>query len=376
LHLLRALDQSGSARIAIEFAAALNDIGGRALIAYGAGSAAPELQRHGTQAMEIRLGGRAPFSGIGAVKRLVKLVGEADVDILHVHGLSLLPVARAAAAETGLKLVLGLGEDPARIAKFSKRQKASLECADEIIVVSALAQDELIHAVPAVKDRVTLATVGVDLTRFDPAQVTAHRVIQMAQLWRVPDDRPVVMLPGRFAKGRGHSTLIEALSLIRDVDLRCIMVGPDTEGPALRHQLGKEIAVLGLGDRVLLANECRDMPAALMLADVVVAPYLTPGIHNRAVIEALALGRPVVASDFPVTQELLGGNAMAWAAPAGDAMALSWAIREALALPIEQREQLSARVIETLRDQRSRTRMCGAALDIYQRLRPEAAVAA
>jgi glycosyltransferase involved in cell wall biosynthesis len=198
----------------------------------------------------------------------------------------------------------------------------------------------------------------------------------MAQQWRIPDDRPVVMLPGRFARERGHGTLVEALGLIRDVDLRCILVGPDADGPAFRHQLAKEVAQLGLGDRVQLTEECRDMPAALMLADVVVAPYHAPGIHNRAMIEAMALGRPVVASDFPVARELLENHEMTWLAPAGDAMALSWAIREALSLHADHREILSQRVIETLRDQRSRTRMCGVALDIYERLRPSAAAAA
>jgi glycosyltransferase involved in cell wall biosynthesis len=283
---------------------------------------------------------------------------------------------RTALGDGAAKLVLGMNADPALFAKLPKRLRQALERVDEIVVLSRLTGHELADAMPALADRISLVEFGVDLTRFDPAQVTAHRVIQMAQQWRVPDDRPVVMLPGRFARERGHGTLVEALGLIRDVDLRCILVGPDADGPAFRKELGKEIAQLGLGDRVLLTEECRDMPAALMLADVVVAPYHLPGVHNRAIIEAMALGRPVVASDFPVSRELLEGNDMAWLAQPGDAMALSWAIREALALPADHREILSQRVIETLRDQRSRTLMCGAALDIYERLRPTAAAAA
>jgi glycosyltransferase involved in cell wall biosynthesis len=376
LHLLRRLDQSGEARMSIEFAAALNDIGGRTAIAYHVGGATHELQRHGIQPVEIRLGGRAPFSGFGAAKRLAKLIGESEVGILHAHGLDLLLIARAAASEAGVKLVAGFSEDPERIARLSKRQRAALESADEVTVLSELTRREMLAALPELTGKISVTPFGIDTTRFDAAQVTAHRVIQLSQQWRVPDDRPVVMLPGRFAKSRGHGTLVEALSLIRDVDLRCIMVGPDSEGPAFRHQLGKEIAQLGLSDRVLMTEECRDMPAALMLADLVIAPYLEPGIHNRALIEAMALGRPIVASEFPVTLDLLTGNEMAWVAPPGDAMALSWGIREALALPVERRAQLSQRVVETLREQRGRDRMCGAALDIYQRLRPDAAVAA
>jgi glycosyltransferase involved in cell wall biosynthesis len=229
---------------------------------------------------------------------------------------------------------------------------------------------------PELQAKIRLVPFGIDCARFDPGQVTAHRVIQLAQQWRVPDDRPVVMLPGRFAKERGHGLLIEALSLIRDVDLRCIMVGPDENGPAYRHQLGKEIAKLDLADRVLLAEECRDMPAALMLADVVMAPYIEPGIHNRAIMEAMALGRPIVAVDFPVARALLGGNEMAWIPAPGDAMGLSWAIREALALPRAEREALSQHVIDTRRESLGREHMCGAALDIYQDLQPVAVAAA
>jgi glycosyltransferase involved in cell wall biosynthesis len=371
LHLLRRLDQSGEARMAIEFAAALNDIGGRSAIAYHAAAATHELQRHGIQPIEVKLGGRAPFSGFGVAKRLAKLVAESEVEILHAHGLDLLLIARAAAAEAGVKLVVGFYEDAARAQRLSKRQRAALESADEITVLSELAGRALLTVLPGLRDRIVVIPFGIDLSRFDPAQVSAHRVIQQAQLWRVPDDRPVVMLPGRFARSRGHSVLVEALSLIRDVDLRCIMVGPDAEGPAFRHQLGKEIAAQGLSDRVLLAEECRDMPAAL-----VVAPMLEPGAHNRAVIEALALGRPVVASDFPVMHDMLAGNEMAWLAAPGDAMALSWAIREALSLAIDRREELSRQIIDIMREHRSRERMCGAALDIYQRLRPDTAAAA
>src|SRR5262249_15777954 len=148
-------------------------------IAYDSGTVPPEMQRHGTQSIEIKLGSRAPFSGAAAAKRLAKLLSESAIDIVHVHGLDLLPVVRAPVGELGLKLVLGMNADPARFAKLPKRLRAAIEQVDEIIVLSALAQQELATVIPAVADRITHIQFGVDLSRFDPAQVTAHRVIQM-----------------------------------------------------------------------------------------------------------------------------------------------------------------------------------------------------
>ena len=45
----------------------------------------------------------------------------------------------------------------------------------------------------------------------------------------LPDDKPVIMLPGRYAPQKGHALLLEALTEVKDVDLRCLFVGPSSE---------------------------------------------------------------------------------------------------------------------------------------------------
>src|SRR5262249_7944481 len=148
-------------------------------IVYDSGTVPPELQRHGIPAVEIKLGSRAPFSGAAAAKRLAKVLGESPIDIIHVHGLDLLPVGRAAIGDSEVKLVLGLNADPADFGKLPKRLRQALERVDEIVVLSTVAGHELAEAMPALAERISLVEVGVDLSRFDPAQVSAHRVIQM-----------------------------------------------------------------------------------------------------------------------------------------------------------------------------------------------------
>jgi glycosyltransferase involved in cell wall biosynthesis len=206
---------------------------------------------------------------------------------------------------------------------------------------------------------------GVDLSRFDPQRVAAQRMIQLAQNWRLPDDKPIIMLPGRYVPQKGHALLLEALTEVKDVELRCLMVGPSSDGGAYRDQLDKLVTMMGLEERVLLADECRDMPAALMLADLVAAPYLTPSTYNRVVIEAQALGRPLVVSDYPCARELVEGSSMAWLVPPNDAQALAWAIRDALALPSEERQARTTQVIENLQRRSDRDWMRRRVLGMY-----------
>ena len=377
LHLVSRLDGGGGSRLAIDLSSGLVESGGRALIAYdGEATSTYELSRHKITPITEALTSRNPISGYNVTRRLAQVIRDQKVDMVHAQNATLAAVGEAAARKAGAKMITTFCDGPGEVATLSKKTRTALLNSDHVLTLSYLTANLLSEALPELRERVSVVPYGVDLTRFDPQRVTPQRMIQMAQTWRLPDDRPVLMLPARYVPQKGHALLLEALTEMKDIELRCLMVGPSSDGGAYRDQLNKLITMMGLDDRIYLADECRDMPAALMLADVVVAPVLEPGAHNRAVIEALALGRPIVASDFPVMHDMLNGNEMAWLAPAGDAMALSWAIREALGLAIERREELSRHIIDIMREHRSRERMCGTALDIYQRMRPGAAVAA
>ena len=79
------------------------------------------------------------------------------------------------------------------------------------------------------------------------------------------------------------------------------------------------------------------MPAALMLADVVVHASTEPEAFGRVVIEAQAMGRPVIASDLGGPVETVEHGVTGWRVPPGDAGAVAAAIEAALALPAEER---------------------------------------
>ena len=62
-------------------------------------------------------------------------------------------------------------------------------------------------------DRLRLVPNGIDLERFSPERVHAHRMLQLQKDWRLPDGVPVILLPGRLTRWKGQTVLIEALTL-------------------------------------------------------------------------------------------------------------------------------------------------------------------
>src|SRR5690242_7207782 len=157
------------------------------------------------------------------------------------------------------------------------------------------------------------------------------------------------MLPGRLTRWKGHLVLIDARARLGRHNLRCVFVGSGNE--RYRRQRVDAIARRGLNEVFQIAEDCRDMPAAYKLADVVVSASTRPEGFGRVIAEAQAMGRPVIATDHGGAREILRDDETGWLVPPGDAQALAASIADALALTSAARGELAAAAIEHVRGQ-------------------------
>jgi glycosyltransferase involved in cell wall biosynthesis len=110
------------------------------------------------------------------------------------------------------------------------------------------------------------------------------------------------------------------------------------------------IAKKNLGGFVYIVDHCTDMAAAYMLADAVVVADRVPRAFSRVVIEAQAMGRPVIASSAGGIAEPLKPGETGWVVPVGDADALAASLREVLALSSTARSFLADAAIRHARE--------------------------
>jgi glycosyltransferase involved in cell wall biosynthesis len=110
------------------------------------------------------------------------------------------------------------------------------------------------------------------------------------------------------------------------------------------------------------------MPAALMLADVVVSASLKPEPFGRVVIEAQAMGRPVVVSDHGGAAETVQPGVTGWRVPPGDPAALAAAIGHALSLDEQEKADLAHRCRDSVLTYFTTAAMQEATLAVYREL--------
>ncbi|MFO0907062.1 MAG: glycosyltransferase [Isosphaeraceae bacterium] len=148
-------------------------------------------------------------------------------------------------------------------------------------------------------------------------------------------DAPRLVNIGRLAEQKGQLVLVEAAGLLRDRGRKFVVLILG-DGP-FRPALEQRIAALGLAEHVQLlgwstGEQVRD---ALLSAHALVLPSFAEGLPV-AIMEAFALGRPVVSTYIAGTPELVRPNQSGWLVPAGDASALADAVEQLLDTPLDR----------------------------------------
>jgi glycosyltransferase involved in cell wall biosynthesis len=238
---------------------------------------------------------------------------------------------------------------------------------ERVIAISDFVAEHAAGVYGVGADRLRTIPRGVDLDIFDPKRVGGPRVASLARQWRLPDGVPTVMLPGRLTRWKGGLDFIAAVAALGRRDICCLLVGAE-QRRGFRRELEAAIEGHGLGGLFRIVEDCRDMPAAYMLADVVVSASSDPEGFGRIIVEAQAMGRPVVATDHGGARETILPGVTGWLVPARDPAALAAAIGAALALEPGARSLLAQRATTHIAAHFTREAMCARTIAVYEEL--------
>lgn len=368
LQVLPALGTGGAERGCVDVAAAIEAAGGKALVASAGGAMLRDLARTGAEHVPLPLGGKNPATIWRNIRRLEAVIESRDVDLVHARSRAPAWSAHAACRRLGIPFVTTV-HAPYNQGSAAKRLYNSIMVrGDRVIAISDYVARHIVETYGTDPALIRAIPRGVDLRQFAIDAVSAERIIKLARAWRAPDDRPIVLMPGRLTRWKGQIVLIDALARLGRRDLHCLIVGSDQGRGGYRQELVGRIAAKGLNGMVQLVDHCDDMPAAYMLSDVVVHASTDPEGFGRVVVEAMALGRPVIATNIGAPPEIIAAGETGWLVPPADPDALAVAIDRALSLTPEARSRMAERAAATVAAHYTKEAMTGSTLRVYREL--------
>ncbi len=368
LQVLPNLNGGGVERGTIEMASAMKAAGWKSVVVSAGGTMVYELEKLGVPHVTLPVASKNPLVMRRNVKRLMKVIEEYDVNIVHARSRAPAWSAMAAARKSGVHFVTTFHAAYTRGGFFKNTYNSVMARGEKVIAISDFIARHIAENYTIDADRIVTIPRGVDSRKFNPAAVSAERIIKMASDWRLPDGVSVVMLPGRLTRLKGHEMLIRALAAMQNKNVLALFVGAGEGREAYRTELNELVKSLHLEGKVQIKDYCSDMPAALMLADVVVSATQVPEGFGRVSVEAQAMGRPVIATGHGGSLETVLDGETGWLVPVTDETALAEALDLALGMTSSEREIVAARTRQHVVENFTIEKMCQSTLAVYQDL--------
>jgi glycosyltransferase involved in cell wall biosynthesis len=216
---------------------------------------------------------------------------------------------------------------------------------------------ESVRRVYAVTPRRTISN-GITVRDYAPPPAARE---ELRAALGVPPDAPVVLGTARFEPQKNVGALVDAVGAprLREAGVHLLLAG---EG-VLRGELGRQVAALGLGARVHFLGQRDDVARLLAAADVFALTSSWEG-QPLSVMEAMAAGKPVVATAVGCVPELVPEGTGRLVAP-GDGAALERALLE-LVTDLETARAMGARAERTARERYDAAAMVAAYETLYR----------
>ncbi len=368
LQVLPRLDTGGAERVVIEITEALTELGHQTIIACDGGVLTPAATRAGAKIITLPLASKSPFTMRRNAAQLAKLIKDERIDLVHAHSRAPAWSALWATKRTKTPFVTSYHGTYSENAPFKRRYNAVMASGDRVIAVSGFIGSLVRERHKVDEDRLRIIPGGVDANKFDPALVQGDRMAKLARDWRLEVGFPVIMLAGRLTSWKGQRILIAALPLMRHKEAVAVLVGSDQGRETYAQSLIAQAEALGVSSRLRMVGHTEDMPAALMLADIVVNASTDPEGFGRTVVEAQAMGRVVIASSHGGAGDTIRDGDTGFLVPPGDPQALAGALDKALDFSTEQRLAWGAHTRAVVAENFSVRAMQYAVLHVYGEL--------
>ncbi len=369
LQLIPELDTGGAERGCVDVAHAIHRAEGRAIVISAGGQMVRELEEgRGKHLLWSTIKSKNPLFIIWNGLKLYVLVKRHNINVVHVRSRAPAWSGLIGARLAGVPFVTTFHSTYNFNSGIKRLYNSVMARGDRVIAISDFIRRHILANYTTPAENICLIHRGVDIERYDPAQVSAARIDAVRAGWGVRPGQRVVLLPGRLTRWKGQSLLIDALPLMKDPNVVVVCAGSDQGRSDYRKTLQEQARQHDVHNRVLLPGDCTDMPAAYAAADVVVSASIEPEAFGRVIVEAQAMGKPVVVTDLGAVAETAGATGFGWIIPPNNPVALAKALNDALALPAGERAQRAAIARDYIAGHYTKARMCAATLAVYKEL--------
>ncbi len=153
---------------------------------------------------------------------------------------------------------------------------------------------------------------GINTEYFDSDIIKKKDIDKLKATWKIEDNKKIILLPGRLTAWKGQEMFIEAINLFKqsnpELDFVAVILGDDQGRTVFRKKLERLVEQFNLTQNIKFVDNCKVMPVAYYISDVIVSSSIEPEAFGRVSVEAQAMKKPIIASNIGGSKETVIDN--------------------------------------------------------------------
>lgn len=369
LQVLPELETGGVEIGTVEIASELQKQGIKNFVASKGGRLVADLDKTKVPHLMLNLKSKNIFIMKKNAKILEQYIKDNGINIVHARSRAPAWSAYWAAKSAGVKFMTtfhgtyGLG--PWGLKKFYNK---IMTYGEKIIVISNHIKNHILKNYKVDENKLRLVHRCVNVEKYCPQNVSQERMINKIKEYNIPDDKQVILLPGRITRWKGQHLLVEALSKLKNKNYYCIVAGADQGRIDYVNELKNMAQKYKLQDRIGFYGQIMDVPALMMVSNIILSTAIEPEAFGRIAIEGQAMGKIVIASNIGGSLETVIDGKTGRLFESNNAQSLAEAIDWALNLSGKEKEKISMAGIKNVKDNFTKQIMCDKTIKVYHEL--------
>ena len=367
MQVLPHLNSGGLVSGAVEVAKELVNSEFKSLVVSSGGYKENEILRNKSILEILPVHSKNIFTILNNKKKLIDLAIKYNIHLIHARSRAPAWSAYFAAKELNLPFVTTFHGTYGTENFFKKKYNSIMLKGHAIIAISKFIKQH-IEGEYGVTKNIHVIPRGVNTKIFSPKQISSARLINAAKKISIEGNDQIILLPGRLTNWKGHKLALKAISRLKVKNFNLVFIG-DLQGRIkYRNQLINLATALNIANKVIFIDHTRDLPSYLMLSDLVLSCSTKPEAFGRTVLEAQAMGKPVIAFNHGGAVELINDNENGILCKVGDINDLAVNIKKVLQWSIYKRKVLSKKSINNVNKKYLTKFMCKKTLNLYIKL--------
>jgi glycosyltransferase involved in cell wall biosynthesis len=309
LQVVPTLVSGGVERGTIEVAKYLKDLGHTPIVISAGGGLVKELYDLDILHITMNTATKNPFMIWRNAKAIAEIIRKYNVDIIHTRSRAPAWSSYLAAKETNTKFVTTFHGIYNMSNIIKKYYNSIMLKGDKVIAVSSFVQKHLIENYKIIdKNKIEVIERGVNCDYFDPSNLVPARLLRCREKYGAPTKVPIILLPSRMTKWKGHLVLVEALSKLKHRDFYCLMVGDLSRHPNFTNRVKELIASLKLQNKIQIFGNDSDIINLYGISNIIISASIEPEAFGRTIIEGQAMEKLVIATNIGGAIETIRDN--------------------------------------------------------------------